>query len=109
MQQVFLNIINNAFAAVEDGGKIDISASEHGRNAVAVTIMDDGIGISKENIKHIFEPFYSTKGEFGTGLGLSITNDIVSKLGGRIDVDSDPGEGTSLTITLPLKSDDYLE
>ena len=76
LQQVLLNIITNAFAAVTDGGLVEISAKRRGPASVAVTIADSGTGISKENLAHIFEPFYSTKGEFGTGLGLSITRDI---------------------------------
>ncbi|HEX7344736.1 MAG TPA: ATP-binding protein, partial [bacterium] len=68
---------------------------------VAVVICDNGKGISPENLRHIFEPFFSTKGEFGTGLGLSITHDIIGKLGGQIDVESELGKGTCFTIMLP--------
>jgi len=101
LQQVFLNIVNNAFAAVDDGGRIEISIQNYNDNRIAVSFRDNGAGISEENLKHIFEPFFSTKGELGTGLGLSITNDIVEKLGGHINVESKVGEGTSFTIDLP--------
>jgi signal transduction histidine kinase len=101
LQQVFLNIINNAFAAVDDGGWIRIAVEERGFNEVAVIICDNGSGILKEDMKRIFEPFFSTKGKFGTGLGLSITRDIVEKLGGKIEVESELGEGTCFTVTLP--------
>lgn len=102
LQQVFLNIFNNAVAAVSTGGNIHISSAARGREVV-VAITDDGAGIPAENVRHIFEPFYSTKGEFGTGLGLSITRDIVEKLGGRIDVESEPNKGTRFLVTLPIE------
>jgi signal transduction histidine kinase len=102
LQQVFLNILSNAIAAVDDGGRIDISAELEDENTVAVTISDDGPGIPEEHLKRIFEPFFSTKAEYGTGLGLSITFGIVEKLGGRIDVQSEVGEGASFTVRLPV-------
>ena len=101
LQQVFLNVINNAFAAVEDGGNIDISTSSCTDREIAITITDNGSGIPEENLQYIFEPFYSTKGQFGTGLGLSITRDIIDKLGGKIDVESEIGKGTSFIVKLP--------
>jgi signal transduction histidine kinase len=107
LQQVFLNIFNNAIAAVRDGGRIDICAGRHADGMLAVTIRDNGSGIPEENLKYIFEPFFSTKGEFGTGLGLSITHDIVEKLGGRIDVESEPGIGTSFTVILPMRRAEF--
>jgi two-component system NtrC family sensor kinase len=102
LQQVFLNIVGNAYAAVNDGGQIDIVISQPDRDEVAVTITDNGHGIAGEDLKHIFEPFFSTKGEMGTGLGLSITRDIVEKLGGVIEVKSEVGKGTSFTVNLPV-------
>ncbi len=104
LQQVFLNIVNNAFAAVDVGGQIDISARDAENDMVKVTLTDNGVGISEKNLKNIFEPFYSTKGEFGTGLGLSITRDLVQKLEGQIDVSSQIGKGTSFTISLPRRA-----
>jgi two-component system NtrC family sensor kinase len=104
LQQVFLNIVNNAVAAVDIGGHVDIMIDDFNDDTVKVTIKDDGVGISKENLDHIFEPFYSTKGEFGTGLGLSITHDIVQKLGGRIEVRSQPEEETSFDVILPRRA-----
>jgi len=101
LQQVFLNIASNAFAAVDDGGRIDISLRLEDENTVLVMISDNGRGIPEEHISHIFEPFFSTKTEYGTGLGLSITFGIVEKLGGRIDVQSNVGEGASFTVRLP--------
>ena len=104
LEQVFLNIINNAFEAVDDGGNIDIELFSEDPDLVSVRIVDDGHGISEENLKHIFDPFFSTKGEKGAGLGLSITYGIVQKLGGKLDVESKKGEGSRFTVTLPIKS-----
>ena len=103
LQQVFVNIVNNAFAAVEDGGLIQISIAGAARDRVSVSISDDGVGIPAEDLVHIFEPFFSTKKGAGTGLGLSITHGIVQKLGGQIEVTSRPGEGTRFTVTLPVR------
>jgi len=102
LQQIFLNIINNAFAAVEDGGHIEIGIERVGEDAVAVTIADDGVGIPADQLTHIFDPFFTTKKGAGTGLGLSITYGIVQKLGGQIGVKSALGEGTTFTVTLPI-------
>ena len=104
LQQVFLNIIGNALAAVEEGGLIEARLVHIDAEHLAVVITDNGTGISEADLKNIFEPFYSTKGEFGTGLGLSITRDIVTKLGGTIDVHSKLGRGTSFIVTLPIKT-----
>jgi two-component system NtrC family sensor kinase len=102
LQQVFLNILSNAFAAVEDGGHIDITLQCDDHDTVAVTIRDNGCGIPADCLDRIFEPFFSTKGDYGTGLGLSVTLGIVEKLGGSIDVQSKVGEGTSFTVRLPV-------
>jgi two-component system NtrC family sensor kinase len=103
LQQVFLNIVNNAFAAVSDGGVIDIDVAAAQDGYQTVSISDNGHGISEENLNHIFEPFFTTKQGYGTGLGLSITHGIVEKLGGRIDVESKLGVGTKFTVTLPIR------
>jgi signal transduction histidine kinase len=104
LQQVFLNIINNAFAAVrDDEGEIRISMQNTRDNRIEVSIADNGVGISEENLEHIFEPFFTTKKGYGTGLGLSITYGIVEKLGGEIRVKSKIGEGTTFSIVLPMK------
>ncbi len=102
LQQVFLNLINNAVAAVPENGRIDIAIAQPAPYEIAVTISDNGSGISEHDLEHIFEPFYSTKGEFGTGLGLSITREIVRRLGGTIEVESELGKGTRFIVTLPV-------
>ncbi|MBW1981255.1 MAG: two-component sensor histidine kinase [Deltaproteobacteria bacterium] len=102
LQQVFLNIINNAFEAVENGGNISISTREgKDGDTVEVEIKDDGCGIPPEDLKHIFDPFYTRGKSQGTGLGLSITHGIVTKCGGDIRVQSVEGEGTTFTVKLP--------
>ncbi len=102
LQQVFLNILNNAFAAVAEGGEIRIEIAREDPDRVAVTVADNGVGIPKAHLERIFEPFFTTKQGSGTGLGLSITYGIVKKLGGEIRVDSTVGEGTRFTVVLPV-------
>ncbi|HMA66516.1 MAG TPA: ATP-binding protein [Desulfosalsimonadaceae bacterium] len=103
LQQVFLNIINNAFAAVEQSGEVTLKTWEVDADTVAASISDNGTGMANETIKQIFEPFFTTKKQYGTGLGLSITYGIVKKLGGDIKVESKLGEGSTFTIYLPKK------
>lgn len=102
LQQVFLNIINNALAAVQDNvGRIEIAIRRAGMASVQVLVTDNGVGIEKANLTRIFEPFFTTKKGYGTGLGLSVTYGIVQKLGGTITVDSVLGHWTTFTVTLP--------
>jgi two-component system NtrC family sensor kinase len=104
LQQVFLNVLSNAFAAVEDGGQITLRSWEEDADTVAVSVQDNGCGMSAETLKHIFEPFFTTKKQDGTGLGLSITYGIVKKIGGEIRVTSKEGEGTTFTVYLRKKA-----
>ncbi|MBW1765952.1 MAG: two-component sensor histidine kinase [Deltaproteobacteria bacterium] len=104
LQQVFLNIFNNAFTAVEDGGMLVITSWNHDPETVAASIQDNGVGISEDTRSHIFDPFFSTRKGYGTGLGLSITYGIVKKLGGNIEVQSKEGEGATFTVFLPKKA-----
>ena len=104
IQQIFLNIINNAFAALDDGGRFRVEAGMKGKDAVSIVFIDYGRGISGEDLDHVFDPFFSTrKDQGGTGLGLSITYNLVHELGGTIGVTSDPETGTRFTVILPLK------
>ena len=83
LQQIFLNIINNAFAAMEDGGRLDITLERVDENSVSASFADTGHGIPEEDLKRVFEPFFTTKAsKGGTGLGLSITYGLVQELGG---------------------------
>lgn len=103
LQQVFLNILTNAFAAVEDGGSVAISTWEKDLDTVGVVFQDNGCGMSEETLKRIYEPFFTTKKGHGTGLGLSITYGLVKRLGGDIDVQSQTGQGTRFVVYLPKK------
>ena len=105
LQQVFLNLLNNALAAVEDGGTISITTREKDPDTETVCIEDDGCGMSEQTLEHVFEPFFTTKKGEGTGLGLPITYGIVKKLGGDIAVQSKEGKGTTFTISLPKRSE----
>jgi two-component system NtrC family sensor kinase len=103
LQQIFLNILNNAIDAVGEAGQIDVSTKLKGANTAQVTIKDNGPGIPPDILKKIFEPFFTTKEEGkGTGLGLSITYGLVKKLGGDISVESRLGKGATFTIDLPI-------
>lgn len=104
LQQIFLNIINNAIDAVSDGGEISISCQRFGKATVQVDISDNGPGMTAEIKDNIFEPFFTTKtgkGKSGTGLGLSITYGLMRKLGGKIAVHSKVGIGTTFSLTFP--------
>jgi signal transduction histidine kinase len=103
LQQILLNLINNAFAALSEGGSLFITGTLVDEKNVRIMVKDTGCGISGTDMKRIFEPFYSTKTQSGgTGLGLSITYSLVQELGGFIDLESEVGVGTQFTITLPL-------
>jgi two-component system NtrC family sensor kinase len=102
LQQILLNLVNNAFQAMDDGCILDIHASSEGFDKVSITIADNGGGMSEENLPKIFDPFFTTKEiDKGTGLGLAITYGLVKKLQGNISVKSKENEGTTFTITLP--------
>ena len=102
LQQVLLNVINNAMDAVNKGGEIRISSWAKGKEMVGIKIRDNGCGIPPDKLKRIFEPFYTTKSrDKGTGLGLSITYGIINKLGGKVSVESEVNKGTAFTIELP--------
>lgn len=103
LNQVFLNIINNAIQAIgEQEGLITISTRAH-EDKVQISISDNGPGMDESTKKRIFEPFYTTKevGK-GTGLGLSISYGIIQQHGGSIQVESEEGQGARFTILLPL-------
>ena len=107
LEQILLNLLNNAFSAMNDGGQLDISAEPDGDHHVTLTMADNGCGISEEDLKRIFEPFFTTKSREGsTGLGLSVTYGMVKQLGGKIAVQSELGRGTRFNIVLPVKLDE---
>ncbi len=122
MQKVLMNLINNAFEAIETEGCVTLATSEcfidegktpqgaellsAGRYAI-LTVSDNGPGISPEDINHIFEPFYSKKvmGRSGTGLGLAVVWNTIQEHGGTVVVESREGKGTTFTIYLPVTSE----
>ena len=105
LQQVFLNILNNAIDAIGKDGEIIVKTKLLPKiNSLGVEIIDNGPGIPKEMLDKIFDPFFTTKevGK-GTGLGLSISYSIIDKLGGKMMVASEEGQGTTFTIYLPIR------
>ncbi len=101
LQQVFLNLINNAIDAIGRDGNIELSSRRSG-SFVEFDVRDDGPGIPKALLKKVFDPFFTTKqGGRGTGLGLSISHNIIERLGGEIRVDSTEGKGSTFTVRLP--------
>ena len=104
LQQIFLNLINNAFASMDEGGQLEIAAFRQGDQHICITVSDTGRGIPEADIKRVFEPFFSTgQGLSGTGLGLSVTYGMVSEMGGEITVRSQVNQGSQFTVTLPLE------
>jgi len=103
LNQVFMNLLVNAAQAITEHGRITLRTRQEGEN-VRIDIADTGSGIPLEIINRIFDPFFTTKPVgTGTGLGLSITHGIVRKHNGRIDVSSRAGEGTTFSITIPIR------
>jgi len=110
LQQIFLNLINNSFQAMEDGGRLEIWADRQDGEHVIIHIRDNGCGISPKDQEKIFEPFFTTKTmKGGTGLGLYITHGLVHKLRGEIFLESEVSKGTTFSITLPIKSEGNIE
>jgi len=104
MSQVLLNLLVNAIHAMPDGGVLRIGLKRK-NGTVSLTVTDTGHGIPENHLPKIFDPFFSTKevGK-GTGLGLTVVHGIVQEHGGTIDVESEPGRGTTFTLTLPSAS-----
>jgi len=103
LEQVFLNVMLNAKAAMSPGGLLTITISQTGTE-VCVAFQDTGTGIPAEMLEKIFEPFYTTK-DNGSGLGLFISHEIIHNHNGRIDVQSEVGKGTTITLCLPVMTE----
>src|SRR5262249_35287607 len=111
IHRALLNIVTNAFDAVEDreNPRVGISTSlESGKGPegdwVRIHVVDNGVGISPEDLANIFKPFLSTKGERGTGLGLAVSRKILREHGGDILVQSVVGKGSKFVLRLPVNS-----
>ncbi len=101
LRQVFLNLILNAVQAIENQGSVEVSVTESGHET-RVAVKDSGPGIPPDKLTRVFEPFYTTK-PGGTGLGLPIAQRIVAEHGGRLEIESTPGVGTTAAVVLPVR------
>jgi len=100
--QIVNNLLDNAFRWTPRGGTVELGC--HNSNGIAaISVSDTGRGISPAEKEAVFHPFYSRRGEGGTGLGLSIARELATALGGRLSVESEPGQGTTFTLSLPRK------
>ncbi len=105
LHQALVNLIVNAIQAMPGGGRLTLS-TQGGEEDISLIVEDTGIGMSREILKQIFLPFFTTKGVGqGTGLGLAVVHGIVSSHGGTIKVDSKPGKGSRFEIVLPLSGE----
>lgn len=103
MSQVLMNLCLNAIAATEAGGTLRVALDRQDDQRVRIAITDTGAGIRKEDLPRVFDPYFTTK-PAGTGLGLPIVQKIVEAHGGNIFLASEPGEGTTATVILPMKT-----
>jgi len=102
LKQVFLNVIKNAFEAFDNGGRICLQTSwDEGEGLVKIAVEDNGPGVDGQTIDNIFIPFFTTK-EKGTGLGMFLSKQIIDNHGGLIEVESEPGKGTTVTVLIPV-------
>lgn len=104
LREVLVNMIYNAIDAMPSGGEIRMSSQEmNGR--VVLTIADNGTGMTPEVKSRLFDPFFTTKGKGGTGMGMAVSFGIIRRHNGAIDVESEPGRGTTFSISLPINKD----
>lgn len=102
LRQVFINIIDNALKYTETGGSIDILA-EKNDSSVVISVADSGVGIAPEDLPKVKQKFYKANStKHGSGIGLAVADEIITMHGGLLEVESEPGYGTTVTITLPL-------
>jgi signal transduction histidine kinase len=107
LRQVFINLLSNAAESMENGGKITLATQSVDSEWVEIKVIDTGCGISQENLGKLFTPFFTTKAlGKGTGLGLSIVYGIIKMHRGQIMVQSKVGQGTTFTVTLPVRLPD---
>jgi signal transduction histidine kinase len=101
LQQAFLNIMTNAREAMPEGGRMAVGVHRAGGEAL-IEFRDSGVGISRKNARRIKEPFFSTK-QSGSGLGLAVVEKVIRDSGGSLKIESEPGAGTTVVITLPVE------
>lgn len=104
IRQAFVNIVLNACEAMEKGGRLTIVSAAADGEAVEVRVSDTGVGIPPENLSKIFDPFFSTKAK-GTGLGLSVVYGIIERHGGKMEIESLEGKGTTMIVRLPVRGE----
>ncbi len=102
LHQVLLNLLLNAIQALNGAGRVSVMLAQSDENTVSISISDTGLGIAPENLTHIFRPFFTTKGH-GTGLGLPLARRIAEDHGGKLEVTSDLGHGSTFTLVLPFR------
>jgi signal transduction histidine kinase len=102
MGQVFLNLIMNAVQAMPTGGILTLRGSQNSEETVRLEVVDTGPGISPENMRKLFQPLFTTKAR-GIGLGLVVCRNLTEANDGRIEVASEPGQGTTFTVMLPIE------
>ncbi|GEM_PF-2460132 len=107
LESAILNVIYNSIEAIEKEGTIEIS-TYFKEEKVFIEIKDTGKGIEPEDIGKVFDPFFTTKGTIGTGFGLTISYNYVKKHGGEIEIESEKGKGTKITISLPILRDNSI-
>jgi signal transduction histidine kinase len=101
IQEVLLNLFGNSFDAMPYGGAITVKTLQEAGN-IRIDVKDTGSGISETNLKRVLEPFFTTK-EKGTGLGLPVCYGVIKAHGGELEFESKPGQGTTVTIFLPIE------
>ena len=101
LKHVFLNLIKNAIEAMQDGGEVLINVKQTHPDHIQIQIIDQGVGIPDDIIRHIADPFFTTK-ETGTGLGLVVSYRIIEEHKGTIQISSKKNKGTTISITLPV-------
>jgi len=107
MTQIINNLLSNAIKFTNPDGQVSMEIKPVSKNELVCKIIDNGIGIPKENIPFIFDKFSKasqngTAGEKGTGLGMAIVNDLVEKQDGRIEIESEEGVGTTINLFFPI-------
>jgi len=103
MEQVLGNLVTNACQAMSAGGELTITANQE-QEMIAIAVQDSGVGITPENMKKLFEPLFTTKAK-GIGLGLVVSQKLTEANGGRIEVESEAGKGSTFTVYLPIKAE----
>ena len=105
MTQVFSNIIRNSKDAMNNNGTISITMSLNDENTISVILKDTGIGMTEETLENCFDPMFSTKTAKAVGMGLTVAKQVVEMHNGTISIDSTEGQGTTITVNLPLLKD----